>query len=248
MRNWPLWKRILIPLLIVLAVAVVGFLVWANTPLAPTAEALAALQSNRAMQVFDANGWVVFRPTTDEPTTGFIFYPGGRVDPRAYAPQLRAIAEQGYLAVIVRMPFNLAVFGIDSAQRVIDAYPDIQRWAIGGHSIGGAMSARFVQSHPGAAQGLALWASYPDIDLSGANIQAISIYGTNDALALDGSITNSAARLPAGTPFVAIDGGNHSQFGAYGLQPGDNVASATPADQLSQTVEATVSVLASISP
>lgn len=248
MRNWPLWKRILIPLLIVLAVAVIGFIVWANTPLAPTTEALTALESNRAMQVSDTNGWIVFRPTTDVLKTGFIFYPGGRVDPRAYAPQLRAIAEQGYLAVIVPMPFNLAVFGIDSAQRVIDAYPDIQHWAIGGHSLGGSMAARFVQGHPGAVQGLVFWASYPDIDLSSANIKAVSIYGTSDAVAQRGTITDSAARLPAGTPFVAIDGGNHSQFGAYGLQPGDNVASASPADQLAQTVAATVSVLASISP
>ncbi len=248
MRNWPLWKRILIPLFIVLALVIAGFVVWANTPLAPTAEALAALQSGSMVQVSESNGWIIFTPTAEPPTTGFIFYPGGRVDARAYAPQLRAIAEQGYLAVIVPMPLNLAVFGIDRAQAVIDAYPGIQRWAIGGHSLGGAMAARFVQSHPGAVQGLVFWASYPDIDLSGANVKAISIYGTSDAVAQRGTIIDSAARLPAGTPFVAIDGGNHSQFGAYGLQPGDNAASATPADQLAQTIEATISVLASISP
>ncbi|MBL8153219.1 MAG: alpha/beta hydrolase [Anaerolineae bacterium] len=247
MKTWPLWQRIVIPLLIVLAVAVVGFFVWANTPLAPTAEALAALENDRAMQVSESNGWIVFTPTTAAPVTGFIFYPGGRVDPRAYAPQVRAIADQGYLAVIVPMPLNLAVFGIDSAQRVIDAYPDIQHWAIGGHSLGGSMAARFVQSHPDSVQGLVFWASYPDIDLSGANIEAVSIYGTSDAVAQRGTITDSAARLPAGTPFVAIDGGNHSQFGAYGLQPGDNVASASAADQLSQTVEATISLLTAIS-
>jgi hypothetical protein len=247
MRNWPLWKRILIPLLIVLAIAVVGFFVWANTPLAPAAEALAALESDRAMQVSEINGWIVFSPTTAAPVTGFIFYPGGRVDPQAYAPQLRAIAEQGYLAVIVPMPLNLAVLGIDSAQAVINTYPDIQHWAIGGHSLGGSMAARFVQSHPDAVQGLVLWASYPDIDLSSANIQAVSIYGTSDAVTQRGTIIESAARLLAGTPFVAIDGGNHSQFGDYGLQPGDNVASASAADQLSQTVEATVTLLAAIS-
>jgi hypothetical protein len=248
MKHWPLWKRILIPLLIVLAIAVVGFFVWANTPLAPTAKALAALESDRATQVSQTNGWIVFSTTTAAPVTGFIFYPGGRVDPRAYAPQLHAIADQGYLAVIVPMPLNLAVLSIDSAQAVINAYPDIHNWAIGGHSLGGSMAARFVQSHPDAVQGLVLWASYPDIDLSSANIQAVSIYGTSDAVAQRGTIIDSAARLPAGTPFVAIAGGNHSQFGDYGLQPGDNVASASAADQLDQTVKATVTLLAAITP
>ena len=49
----------------------------------------------------------------------------------------------------------------DRAQEVIAAYPEIQHWAVGGHSLGGAMAARFVYQHPGAIQGLALWAAYP---------------------------------------------------------------------------------------
>ena len=33
--------------------------------------------------------------------------------------------------------------------------------------------------------------------------------------------------LPADAQFVVIEGGNHSQFGNYGLQPGDNEATIT---------------------
>ena len=96
-------------------------------------EALAALQSDSQVKV-TTDPWLVFQPTQSTPTTGLIIYPGGRVDPRAYAPQARAIAEKGYLVVIVPMPLNLAVFGSGRASSVIQAYPDIEKWVIGGHS------------------------------------------------------------------------------------------------------------------
>ncbi len=46
---------------------------------------------------------------------GFILYPGGLVDPRAYAPLMQAIAAEGYLAIIVSMPLDLAVLGYTRA-------------------------------------------------------------------------------------------------------------------------------------
>jgi len=32
------------------------------------------------------------------------------------------------------MPLNLAVFGIDKANQIIEKYPDIEQWFIAGHS------------------------------------------------------------------------------------------------------------------
>jgi len=241
------WKRLLLVVLVILALAVSGFVVWAETPLAPMPEALAALQSDDQVQVASENGWSVFRATTETPTTGFIFYPGGRVDASAYAPQLHAIADQGYLVVLTPMPFNLAVFGINQASAVIAAYPDIQHWAIGGHSLGGSMAARFVQSSPSAVQGLVFWASYPDINLSQFNLTVASISGTMDGLSTPDKIATSVAMLPPDTEFVAIDGGDHAQFGWYGEQPGDNAASISRDEQQAQTVQATVALLAKIS-
>lgn len=246
MRKLLNWKRILLPIMVILALAVSGFVVWANNPLAPMPEAMTALESDTSVQVSTENGWYVFRPVEGQPTTGFIFYPGGRVDARAYAPQVRAIAEQGYLAVITPMPLNLAIFGLNQATDVVKAFPDIQHWAVGGHSLGGAMAARFVQSNPTAVQGLVFWASYPDIDLSTFSLKAVSIYGTNDAVAQGAGIQNSDVFLPAGTPFIAIQGGNHSGFGWYGLQPGDNEAAVSRADQMAQAVTATTDLLASL--
>jgi hypothetical protein len=49
--------------------------------------------------------------------------------------------------------------------------------------------------------------------------------------------------LPSDAKYVVIDGGNHAQFGDYGLQPGDNAATISRADQQAQVVDATVEFL-----
>jgi hypothetical protein len=95
---------------VVLLTLIVGFVAWANNALQPMPEALAALQSDAQVEVSEPNGWYVFTPTDTKPTTGLIFYSGGKVDPRAYAPQMHAIADQGYLTVITPMPLYLAIF------------------------------------------------------------------------------------------------------------------------------------------
>jgi len=68
-------------------------------------EALEALDSDEIVTVQN-EPWLVFQPAQETPTTGSDFYPGGRVDPRAYAPAAYKIAENGYLVVIVPMPLN----------------------------------------------------------------------------------------------------------------------------------------------
>ncbi|MCC6893612.1 MAG: alpha/beta hydrolase [Anaerolineae bacterium] len=245
MRQFFSWKRLFVIILLVAVFLVVGFVVWANDALQPMPEAIAALQSDSQVQVTESNGWYVFTPTTAQPTTGLIFYPGGRVDARAYAPQMHAIANDGYLAVITPMPLNLAIFGVNKAAEVEQAFPNIQHWAVAGHSLGGSMAAQFLSGNT-TTQGLALWASYSAVDLSQAAIEAVSIYGTNDGVAAPQSVLDGASKLPADAVFVAIEGGNHSGFGWYGLQPGDNEASITRDEQTAHTVAATVDMLASL--
>ncbi len=240
-------RILLIALPIILIVAIAGFVIWASNPLQSTMEALNALQSDAVVTAIEENGWFSFEPTGTDTTTGFIFYPGGRVDARAYAPHLRDIAAQGYTVILVPMPLSLAVFDLSAADRVRAAYPEITHWAIGGHSLGGAMAARYVQSQPTAVQGLVFWASYPDIDLSSTSLNVVSIFGTNDAVAQSVVVEDARNRLPAATSYVAIEGGNHSQFGWYGLQPGDNTATIEHEAQQAQTVAATVSLLETIS-
>jgi Alpha/beta hydrolase family len=240
-------KTISIGILLVLAIAATGFLIWAYTPLGPMPEALEALQSDSQVQVSEA-GWIVFEPTGIQPDTGLILYPGGRVDPRSYAPIAHAIAGRGYLVVIVPMPLNLAVFGSNRAQEVIAAYPGIQHWVIGGHSLGGAMAAHFAFQNPGAVQGLALWAAYPTSsdDLSGQSLKTVSMIGSRDGLGTEQGVEATRHLLPEGTQFIVIEGGNHAQFGWYGEQPGDDPATITRDDQQAQVLQATLDLLAGI--
>ena len=238
------WIRILLEFLGLLAVLVIGFVIWGSTPAKPMAEALAALEP--APDGAGLSEWLVFTPTLYQPTTtGLIIYPGGRVDYRSYAPTAQAIADQGYLVVITHMPLNLAVFDPNAAEQFITNHPEIEHWAIGGHSLGGAMAANFVFTHPGVIDGLILWAAYPasNNNLSGYDIQVISISGTLDGLSTPAKIGASRALLPADTTFFSIEGGDHAQFGWYGPQTGDNPSTISREDQQAKIVQATVEFL-----
>lgn len=239
-RYW--WVLLLIPLL-----ALVGFLLWATSPSTPMAEAAAALEAGAGEDgvAVTADDWITFRPTSEAPNTGLIFYPGGRVDPRAYAPPARAIAAQGHMVVVVPMPLNFAFLAPDRAGEVMAFFPAVSHWAVGGHSLGGAMAARYVHQNPGGVEGLLLWAAYPaeGDDLSSYDLHAVSVYATRDGLATLDEIEASGRRLPPDTEWVAIDGGNHAQFGWYGPQRGDGNATISRQEQQRQVVGATVRLL-----
>lgn len=240
------WRIVLI-FLAILILASIGFVIWGSTPAQPMPQALAALQPDAQVTV-STTPWLTFSPASKQPDTGFIIYPGGRVDYRAYAPAARLIAARGYLVVIVPMPLNLAVFNPGAASAVITANPQITRWAVGGHSLGGAMAANFAKNHPGAVQGLVLWASYPagSDDLSASALKVVSISGSLDGLSTVEKVNASRPLLPPSTTWVQIAGGNHAQFGWYGDQAGDNPASISRENQLEQMVNATIRLLESL--
>jgi hypothetical protein len=246
-KRLPIWTRILLAVSSLLILLLVGFVIWGSTPAQPMPEALTALQSD--VQVNITNGkWLTFQPAGEQPSTGLIIYPGGRVDYRAYAPAAQSIASQGYVVVIVPMPLSLAVFKPGAAADVIAVHPEIKYWAVGGHSLGGAMAASFVYTHPAAVEGLVLWASFPAAsnDLSDSAVRVLSISGTLDGLSTPTKIAASRLLLPAGTTWVPIQGGDHAQFGWYGPQAGDNAASITRQEQQAQIVQATVDFLSGL--
>lgn len=237
------WAWLVGIVLAVLVVIVAGGYLWLSDLADPMPEAQAAMASDTAVAVSTA-GRLTFQPA-EPASTGFIFYPGGRVSPEAYAPPLRAIAEAGHLSVIVSVPFGLAVLDPDAADGVIEAHPEIDRWVIGGHSLGGAMAAQYAAGHADAIDGLALWGAYPadGTDLSESGLVTTSVYATEDGLATVDEIEASAAQLPADTAFVRIEGGNHAGFGWYGEQDGDGEATISREEQQAQTIEATLAVL-----
>ena len=233
-------------------VVLIGFLIWgiqwATYARPPLLEALAALESDEQVRVSDSP-WLTFTPNQQETNTGFIFYPGGRVDTRAYASLLNTIAAEGYLVIVPEMPINMAVFDANVAEEIIAYYPEIKHWVIGGHSVGGAMAAQYTDKHRGTIDGLAIWASYPpdNSDISDLDIPVLSIYGGNENRVTDTSVGERKYLLPEDTVYIRIEGGDHHQFGSYEIKPQDHLATISRASQHEQIIQATLDVLALVS-
>lgn len=196
-----------------------GFLLWAKLSVYP-----AFTEAKEVYQAADKkNGFVIFGDTqTDK---GLVFYPGGLVEPAAYSIMLKKIADRGVLVILVPMPLDLAFLGLEKAKEAISLYPSVKKWALAGHSLGGAMACEYVKKYPDDFSYLILLASYPaeSTSLRKHNIKVLSIYGTEDIL--DRSVfMDSAARLPADTKFMEISGANHAGFGHYGPQKKDGKA------------------------
>ncbi len=170
----------------------------------------------------------VFRAATDtNKNVSLIFYPGGKVEAIAYAPFLKALSDKGVTCVLVKMPFNLAVFNINAADSVIKKFPEVKNWYLGGHSLGGAMASSYVNKNSAKLQGLILLGAYP---INDSTIPTLAIYGSEDIM-LDTSKLATVANK------IELEGANHSHIGNYGEQKGDGVATMPREEQQAKTVE-----------
>ena len=167
--------------------------------------------------------------------TGFVFYPGGKVQYNAYEPLLAKLAEKGIACFLVKMPFNLAVFNINGAEKVLNQFPEIENWFIGGHSLGGSMAASFLGKNQFDIKGLILLASYSTVDFSEVDIKLLSIFGSEDKVLNLEKYTENKSHFSKNAKEVVIEGGNHAGFGFYGPQKKDGKASISSINQIEQT-------------
>lgn len=219
------WRRVL-RVLLVIGASVWVVLMWWLRPFTAVEPALAAMDSDDQVTVTQSASQVVMTPIGESSPTGVFFQPGARVDARAYAAVLRPLAESGHTVVIAKQPLGIAFLSINAFEHAQSEFPDITRWVVGGHSLGGTVAAIEANDHGADASspavGLLLYASYPASNMSASlRSQVLSISGTNDGLATPAKIQASAADLPADARFEAIEGAVHSYFGDYGTQPGD---------------------------
>jgi predicted esterase len=245
----PTKKQIwLLILPLILAAATVVGIQWVSNGRQPLPEAIEALTSDERAQV-EQEPWLTFAPTQATPDTGFIFYPGGRIDPRGYAPLMKGIASEGYLVVVPEMPLNIAAFRPSIADKIVAAHPEIDQWVISGHSVGGAMAAQYTHTHSENIAGLVIWASYPPdkADLSGLEIPVTLIYGSRETRVTDDSVAERQHLLPADTVYVRIEGGDHHQFGSYEIDPEDHLATIGRDSQQQQILQAKLTLLESVS-
>lgn len=190
--------------------------------------------SSQITEAVDGNT-VVFAP--QNPVAGLIFYPGGKVEHTAYAPLMKACADRGILCVLVEMPFNLAVFDVNAADGIKENYPQIQSWYIGGHSLGGSMAAAYLEKNADDFDGLVLLGSYSTADLSQADIEVLSVFGSEDWVLDIEKYAENRVNLPEGYIEKTIPGGCHAYFGTYGPQDGDGTPTISNEEQITITAD-----------
>jgi len=229
-----------------------------------------ALVSDEAVEVDETDyGWFFDGPSEENL---LVFYPGGKVEETAYATFLHILAERGMDVCLVKMPFHLAVFGIDRAEAVLKdpACAGYKRRYVGGHSLGGVMAASFAAScmdsqkqsglevqekksddsqidsrEAGQAElsdealsldGVILCAAYPAVRLE-EPLRELVLYGSEDGVLNMDALRKADDYAPVDHTEYVIRGGNHAQFGDYGIQKGDGEALISARDQQEEAVE-----------
>ncbi len=235
MRSTKKKRKILIPVIVVGAIAAIFFIyVGTYSRALPQAQAVAE-------QMEEVDGGLYFYGSGNE---GIIIYPGGKVAGKAYAPLAQMLNEGGYTVAIVSVPFHLAIFDPNVAQKVLDNNPDIGEWVIAGHSLGGTAASMFVHDNPEKVMGIAFLGSYPYKDLSGLDIFGLYIDGSNDEVLDHDKAEEALPYYPADSAFEIIEGGNHAGFGCYGGQSGDGPAGISWEEQNRDTADLILEAMA----
>ena len=191
-----------------------------------------SVEKNVAKTVLSDNT-VVFEPESAK--TGFIFYPGGKVEHTAYEPLLEALAEEGILCALVEVPLRLAILETDAADGIAKQYPEVESWYVGGHSLGGLAAAMYLAEHTEEYEGLVLLGSYSTVDLSESDLEVLSVYGSEDKVLNKENYEESKQNLPQEFTEVVLEGGCHAYFGMYGEQAGDGTPIISNVEQIEQT-------------
>ena len=228
-------KRAAIAALVLLAVIAVLGGIYVNTYYRADASAGAFLVSDEQVRVEKTEyGWFLDGPSAEN---AMVFYPGAKVEETAYAPILHRFAEEGMDVCLVKMPFRLAFLGINKASDVMARY-DYDNWYIGGHSLGGAMSAVYAADHGDELKGIVLLAAYATKKLDD-DLLEIVVYGSGDGV-LNRAKTEEGRQFAPGIEGnyleLVIEGGNHVLMGNYGRQKGDGEAGITAEEQQEKIV------------
>lgn len=235
--------RVAVP---VLGLVWVGAMWWLR-PFSAVEPALAAMQSDATVTVTESATDVVLTPTSGADEVGVLFQPGAKVEARAYAAVLRPLAEAGHRVVIVKQPLSIAFLALGAYDSARSAYPEVQRWVVAGHSLGGTVAA--IEADSSGADGLLLYASYPASDMSTTlDAAVLSVSASLDGLATPADIDASKANLPPTATFTVIEGAVHAYFGDYGPQPGDGTPTISHDDARTQISAASVEFVDGLAP
>ena len=226
-------KRRLWIAVLLIVVLVAGMAVYVMDYYRASDVAMAALEGSDGLRVKSVDGTICVETTGS--TDAMVFYPGGKIQAEAYVPLLRRVARQGIDCYLVKMPFNLALFGVGRATDVMQAHPH-RRWILAGHSLGGAMASQWAAAHPGELDGLALLAAYPTQKLPD-DLKVLVLYGSEDGVLNRQNLEKGLELLPPNAVVEQLPGGNHAYFGSYGKQRGDGTAAISSEAQWDWTAD-----------
>ncbi len=222
--------KVLLVITTILILLFTAFYIYTLDYYKATTEAVNAMVQTDKVSVNTQSNMIIFQPKNASKSTGFIFYPGGKVEYTAYAPLMKAIASQGYTCVLLKMPFNLAVFDVNATDRVMKNIK-VDNWYIGGHSLGGAMASAYAAGNFEKLRGIVFLGAYPSSNLSNTNLKMLSVYGSEDMVLNKKSFEDNKKNAPKNAEYFEIVGGNHAHYGAYGEQKGDGTATISPTNQ-----------------
>ncbi len=229
-------KKILLGILAFLLAAIIAVFAICMIPMKTQEIDANFFESDGNITVSELSGNITaFAP--ENPSAGLIFYQGARVDAKAYAPLMRALAGKGILTVLIDCPFNLAFFNMNAPDGIQKEFPQVKSWYIGGHSMGAEVAGEYLNKHPDEYDGLALFAGFVTNDFSKTDLNVMSVYGENDGVLTGGAYDECLSHLPQDFREYVIPGGNHSGFAYYGPQKGDNEAEISKDEQIELTAE-----------
>lgn len=227
-KRMPRRKKLLLAggiVLLVLAV-LTGAFFWYVSDYYPADEiALEVLAQDSTIEVQD--DLTILSPSypTD---TAVIFYPGAKVEAEAYLPLLEQTGRPASPASWSTCPSAWRSLTQTRPEDVMEQFPDIQRWYIAGHSMGGAHGLPVCGKPPDEVDGLILLGAYIYGD-----------YPPEKTLTVYGSLNQSVEdHIDYTENVVEIEGGNRAQFGNYGPQKGDLPATISAEEQQARTVAA----------
>lgn len=184
---------------------------------------------------FDA---VIYKPVGFAPKVGVVFYAGYPVDYRDYGPLLRSIAAKGFLVISPEFPMDTAISNPRAGEEYMKQFPEIKTWFLAGHSHGGGTACVEASLKPELFNGMILIAGAPFVTVLPDDYPVLTIHATEDqAVPLVQHKIQLLTIANCDVTDVYIKGGNHAQFGDYGVQTPDGKATISAKKQVAITVK-----------
>ena len=120
----------------------------------------------------EADGDYYFYGDSD---VGFIIFNGAKADERGYAYIAKLLHDAGHTAVLPKSKFHMSSFETDHGMEIMKNHPEIKKWFLTGHSLGGLPVSQIAAQQPEGLKGIAFLATYMTVDLSETNLSAIRI-------------------------------------------------------------------------